>query len=510
MDRACYHITSPLIYRNLSLQISTRQKLLEDCSQLAEHPFCRKFLWHARCLKIQGRMPLLRNETQRPQSPGEYEPNSDAYDAEFGSVFSNDAPDGSVDEVRQAWYPLTVLIRDFSQIRDLIWVCKNQLPPCLFQELTRHHPSCRMEIRSFRLLSLGESILDPHERELIQSPCLHSISAKATLRDSYGKANYNDDAIFEVVGVAPNLKHVNVMKPRLAAAPNAYKNLGKKIPPWKGFVPPFETRRKGALASLAYPAPSDISVKDIHQWSQHTDLSQLRFFMLGMISDPLVFDLLRKINLTSLTALDVNLTPKRETRDSLLHSAEQCIKQLAPLRGLRVEGHLIPTLFDSVLQQHGPTLHRLALICDYGLVEQLSTISTTEIRKIETRCTDLEYLGISVQLARIQASEKWDLCDICPNLPHLRELALDITDRESEALDPSSTESYCKIWTFINEKKKGCALTRLLIYDFLSDVRQKQDSLQNIPQDGKLTKAWNVHRPASLYGEVTCIPTRSM
>lgn len=91
-----------------------------------------------------------------------------------------------------------------------------------------------MEIPSFRPLSLRDSITDSHERDLIQSPCLHSISVKTVPCDAFGKANYNRDAIFETVGLALNLQHANVVKADIAAAPYAEVTWERKRNPEKG------------------------------------------------------------------------------------------------------------------------------------------------------------------------------------------------------------------------------------------------------------------------------------
>lgn len=142
-------------------------------------------------------MPLRdENEERAPRSAENYEPaDTEEYEAEFGDIFATNPSDGSVDEVFKAWNPLAVVIQKCRHISDLIWVCRNQLPRCVFQTITQHHPSCRLELRSFRLLSLREPITDTHERDLIQSPCLHSISVKTVRCD--GKICSGDTIVFQ-------------------------------------------------------------------------------------------------------------------------------------------------------------------------------------------------------------------------------------------------------------------------------------------------------------------------
>lgn len=477
VNQTLYHASIPLLYRNLSLPISSRQKLQEDCAELEQHPFCKKFLAHSRCLKIWGRMPLRQNDphhVRRSQSVEEYEPGDiEEYEAEFGDVFAADPLDGSADEVSTAWHPLVVVIPKCRHITDLIWVCKNQVPQCVLQAITQYHPSCRLEIRSFRLLSLREPIFDPHERDLVQSPCLHSISVKIVGRDAYGKADYNAESIFKIVALAPNLKHLNLVQPRIAAAPNALRNLRRPRQPWKGFMPPLEISKKGALESLTYSGRSGMSLEHIQEWSAHTDLSKLRFLMLGEISDPRVFAYMTRIDFACLETLDITLSPTQETRDLVLESATSCIQRLEPLQGLRVEGYLTSAFLDKVLQRHGQSLRRLALLGQPGanVDSSLSKIRAAEILKIEMHCHALEYLAVSIPSFKIHDphSDPYDLCDICPSLPHLRELVLDI-ESPKPTLNTPSDGTIRQIWTLVNEKKVGLGLTRLAICNLSSVV----------------------------------------
>lgn len=138
VNKACYHATTPLLYRNLALLISSHQKLQEDCIKLEEQPFCKRFLTYDRCLKISGRMPLREeNEERAPRSVENYEPgDTEEYKAEFRDVFATDLSDESAKKVFKVWNPLAVVIQKCRHISDLIWVWTNQLPRCVFQAIT--------------------------------------------------------------------------------------------------------------------------------------------------------------------------------------------------------------------------------------------------------------------------------------------------------------------------------------------------------------------------------------
>lgn len=48
-------------------------------------------------------------------------------------------------------WDLLVLFRRLLGLRDLVWACGNQFPPCLLQVLHQRLPRCRLHIRAFRL-----------------------------------------------------------------------------------------------------------------------------------------------------------------------------------------------------------------------------------------------------------------------------------------------------------------------------------------------------------------------
>ncbi|KAL1981338.1 hypothetical protein VTN96DRAFT_2779 [Rasamsonia emersonii] len=473
VNKACYHAAVPFLYRNLALQISSRQKLREDSAELEENPFRKKFLIHARCLKVWGRMPLLAEEEDTAGSPSSdreelaAEPaHSEEYDAEFGGVFTVDLPDGSAEEVSEAWNPLALVIQKCKHITDLIWVCRNQLPPCLLQTIDQYHPSCRLDMRSFRLRSLGDSVTDPHELDLIRSPRLHSISVKTVGVDSNGNVDYNRSAIFQVVALAPNLRHLNIVRPRSGASPQLLRARNRPRVPWKGFVPPLKVSNKGALTSLTYFGNRGMKLDDIREWPKYTDLSKIRYLMLGDVSDPLVFGYMtQNVRFASLETLDMGLKPTTNNRDLLVSELESLMEHLEPLKEVRLAGYLTASVLDRILQRHGPTLRRLALHPYkhvYGPQPSLSTIRSEEVRKIESHCPLLEHLRISIPYPGVLAPDECDLSDVCPNLHRLRELALDVDNGRS---DLPLDEAARKIWDLIDKEKGGCRLSCLHIVD---------------------------------------------
>lgn len=469
MNRACYRATVPCLRRNFALKVSARQKLREDTAKLLQKGvFGDSFLTYVRCLKIWGRMPTLAEEDAREDdSDAELPGEEEEYDAEFGGVFVTDLPDGSAEEVEQVWSSLAVVIQKCKYITDLIWVCRNQLPPCLLHALDQCHPSCRLDLRTFRLRSLRDPVTNSHELDLIQSRHLHSISVKTVRRDSDGKVDYNMDAIFLVAALAPNLRHLNIVTPLPGASPQLLRALrggDTQRVPWKGFVPPLHATGRGALYSLAYVGLRGLSLEHIQSWPTYVCLSQLRYLNLGVVSDPRVLETLaQNVKLTSLIRFYVCLEPTRNNQRSLIYELGSVLERLQPLEEIGLAGSLSTSIFDKAIERHGQTLHRLAInpYQDmYGPKIWLDAIGPDEIRKMETDCPRLGHLKISIPYSTAAGAS--DISLFCPNVRHLRELTLSI-GRSEKGASPSQVAQ--RIWNLI-DKTQTVRLSRLVIVDF--------------------------------------------
>jgi hypothetical protein len=475
VSRACYEAAAPILHQKLPIQISSRQKIKDDVKNLVADSIRSQFLSHVRCLKLWGRMPLADEKSIAdggdsssfdPVELAEGMGNSEEYDAEFGGVFVRDLPDGPAEDVAEAWTPLASLIQKCTHLTDLVWVCWNQLPPCVLAAIHEHHPACRLHMRSFRLRSLAGAVTDTHELDLIRSPCLYSISVKTVIKDSDGKFDYNGSAILQVAALAPNLRHINIIAPRTASSPALRRTRGAHQEPWKGFVPPLEIRKRGSLTSLSYFGRRGMSVKDIEEWPNSVDMSKMRYLILGDVSDPLVFQhLTQNINFAPLELLDFGLSPTTMgSIDSLVSEAESLLENLDLLTAFRLSGHLAPSIFDKILQQHGPTIRRLTLnphASNSGNIKSpISAISSDEIRKVAAHCPALEYLSICIPNTGFLGQIEYAFSDVCPNLHHLRELELNVDLDLSDLLMEKAAR---KIWGLINKEMGGCPLNCLQI-----------------------------------------------
>lgn len=469
MNRACYRAGAPFLYRNVTIRITSRRKLHEKLAEFEENPLRRQVLVHARSLKLIGHMPLLAKEEG---GDGFYDPVEYAaevgslqeYYAELGDLFVEDPPDGSAEEVSNAWELLASMIEKCKNLTDLIWICWNQLPPCLLRVIHHYHPTCRLDVRSFRLRSLRDPVTDPHELDLIQSPCLYSISVKTFRSGTDGKFDYNSSAILQVVALAPNLRHLNIVTPCIASSPQLKRSYNRPWEPWKGFVPPLEVSKKGALTSLSYFGTRGMPLEAIQEWPKYTDLSKIRSLILGDVSDHLVFRYLAlNVTFVSLELLDFELNPTDVNRDWLVSESESFMEQLKPLTEVRVSGYLTSSILNKILQRHGRTMRRLTLNAHCGgkpMGPPIPRIRSDEILMVESHCPLLEFLSISISYTGDVAQDEYgedSLSNVCPNLRHLRKLELHIS---SELSNPKAAR---KIWELIDDEKGGCQLNCLQI-----------------------------------------------
>lgn len=285
-------------------------------------------------------------------------------------AFTYDEKDDGPAEVSRSWEPLTSLISQLKHLTELNYVCVNQFPPCLLEALHKHHPACRLNLNSFRFRSLREPKTDPYEMELISSPCLHSISVRHVTRDSNGHEDYNEDAIFQAVAIAPNLKHVKLLRciPERTAELHEVAHIPRQ--PWKGFVPPVKIDRVGNLTSLSFSRLMVTTEEKLEQWNQYTDLSKLRTLAFG---SPWRSDVLMKAAtmapFKSLERLSIYLEPSSQDNDFRL-ATEMFFESLNPLKTLRLHGKMDTSLVWKILERHGCALRELVLDpYGFGFVE---------------------------------------------------------------------------------------------------------------------------------------------
>lgn len=105
MNKTCYYAAIPLLYRDLAIYVSSREKLRRQCAEIENQSQGSNFLNYARHVKVFGRMPMLEEESD--PDPEEI-PYVEQHDAEFWTPLGGHLDDGTAEEVSTAWNPLAL------------------------------------------------------------------------------------------------------------------------------------------------------------------------------------------------------------------------------------------------------------------------------------------------------------------------------------------------------------------------------------------------------------------
>lgn len=89
----------------------------------------------------------------------------------------DNAPASAAFDSDHYWQPLADLITQLPGLADVVYRCPSQFPPCLLKAMHANKRPARLHLQMFKLRSAYDDsdTIDPYERDLITSPCLHSI-----------------------------------------------------------------------------------------------------------------------------------------------------------------------------------------------------------------------------------------------------------------------------------------------------------------------------------------------
>lgn len=346
------------------------------------------------------------------------------------------------DEDDRAWLPVANLISLTSHLSDLVYRPKHMLPPCILKVLHDQLSNCRLHIDWFRLKSLLEPSLDPHELAIVTSPCLYSIAAPYVFRDAGGVEDWNFDAHIRVVaGMAPNLKKVRSLLCR--ARPKSPKlsslSLMRRTPrdPWPGFYQYRNAPSRGALESLSLIGASSEHHMGIKPWTEATDFSCLRVLHLQCATGQMLSWAAENVSFRSLKELRLYMPHY----DKAISSCVEFLSVIPPLEKLDYSGEHGEVL-DCILKIHGPTLLKLSLDDDYQSLD-LSTV-----RKLQVTCPRLQSLDIFIK-RHLSDETEVSVYRALGKMRHLTELSIELdcgdfeipgqllfTQRQREGLDP--------------------------------------------------------------------------
>lgn len=239
---------------------------------------------------------------------------------------------------------------------------------------------------------------------LATSPCLHSIIVPYSSYDTYGRVDYNEEAVLQMVAVAaPRLKSVRVRHTHPGAS-WAYEDATRTPRPlWQGFfvAKPREssgpTNSKGRLQSLVLDCGGSMSSVQLTVWKNHTDFSQLRSLEirietrletlrnLTQMAEDGVFEFLHTL------ALSIS-SPTQLERPHMDEAASAMLQTLHPLKDLGLTGFFADRTFATVLHRHGETLRKLQFIPGRQpwMQVELYVISSHCIQELQKHCPNLQ------------------------------------------------------------------------------------------------------------------------
>jgi hypothetical protein len=320
-NKHCYCVASAFLYRTIAFKAHCPEQLAQD-AQRCEHLLRRDSAFrHVNRFIVHGRFQVTHNPVRGgcgEDCRGEVN-HVNQHPLEWqrmpcvklvGSLYDDEQTLGDLAPIPHhrrtsyqriypsdtCWRPLCRLVETLPALKDFMFACPNQFPPCLLETLHKHLASPRLHICVFALHSLADAELDPHDVALAGSPLLHRLWVRYDDTNGYnvrGIPNYHADAVMDMVtGVAPNLKEVRVLHD-YGDDEDEDGNLLPSPVAWKGF-PSMGEEGQQMLGSLRFleldgknwlddPPRRLLSKDDMRRWGKCTDFSVLNALKLRQL-----------------------------------------------------------------------------------------------------------------------------------------------------------------------------------------------------------------------------------
>ncbi|KAE8394882.1 hypothetical protein BDV23DRAFT_179268 [Aspergillus alliaceus] len=430
VNSTCYHAAVPFIYSQLSLQLTTSQRLRSTVDELVSHPLRQQYLTFARRLDLEGQIFRQPIDSDEEKKLLELEANywdefatrktdicsASELEPAYNELFRNDGSEELryyESKTSPSWSPLETLVTKFQHLVELNYSCINPFPPALLQALHQYHPLCKLNLNSFRFRSLNDPELDPYERDIICSPCLHGITIRHVSTKGGSLGDYNEEAAREIVRLAPNLRRIRLERcTHFITEHRDVREPGEGH--WNGFVPPIQPAKgmqKGNLTCLTIAGVKVGMNEDmLEKWSKATDFSNLQSLTMNYVFSPGTFFKAMEIGaFKSLQKLAIRLGVPCTTEDERLPT-EIFFESLPPLKTLRLWGVMNMPLLQTVLKRHGPSLQELkvhprkVMLNLFNVIDSMS-LTSSEISQIGESCPLVEQLDLIITRSRGNRSE---------------------------------------------------------------------------------------------------------
>ncbi|KAK6069381.1 hypothetical protein SCUP515_09086 [Seiridium cupressi] len=456
VNKQCCSIAAAQRFDRIKLEVRGTVELRQDIERWNSMLEVEGRARHVRKIKVVGYMPRRsRDERDRDPQLGEAEALAEEWrdEREYES-FEDDFVDpprrqilfnsslrplenGQAKHLHdESWQPLARFISTLPVLKDLVYSCLDQVPPCLLTSLHQHHPYSRLHVHTFSLRSLYQRKdnlhdIDPDEFMLATSPCLYAVALLSSPGyDTYGHVDYNHEALLAMVsGMAPGLRHVRVYKSTPGSSPELLEATRTSRPLWRGFFIDKETPEQppAPLESLVLDGEDHITSETLTEWNQHIDLSKL-----GSLKIPAAVNLDVLPTLVHMAAggkfgslhklsLEVHsIDPQGYSR--LDAEISQLFENIQSLAELEIAGYYGPKSFSAIMQHHGRSLYRLCLTSSSKHAQETIT-SLTKVEVIQQYCSNLRDLSLAIPRTKGDEQEV-AIYHTLGKFRHLRRLSL--------------------------------------------------------------------------------------
>ncbi|KAK0666623.1 hypothetical protein QBC41DRAFT_230201 [Cercophora samala] len=461
-SKQCHAIAGAYLFRRLTFNITTPTGLQKHTAKCIEILQRNHAFQHVRCVVLVGFYDEGFGMYERPDPPFPF--GRDEYRDEHVEMLWNTAPAPSLEwEVNNArlhgipdyskldwrrvpisntpaseaydmdepWDPMAKLISRLPGLREVIYQCPVQFPPCLLQALHNKMPQTipRLHLRTFELRVLNDTTtadtdLDPHELALITSPCVRRIwlmdinnrGRNATMDPK------KQDVFCRVMRnrvLVPNLDGVCLVEHQGFLPDNSSHNIVvtmlKKAAKEKTCI-----RLKELFLDCAY-------LNDITTLGNALDLSLLRVLHLTKMHQANALDALETSSLPMLRDLSIECTFSPVVLWDAYDKVRQFVRRFGNLESLRVRGWDWSMASFSAWSGDITPFETVRSLWLEG--EKEGEIASSIQSDLEIRCLGYIYPGVEVLSLPIRRS-KGDMNEvllyeaIARGFPKLKRLAL--------------------------------------------------------------------------------------
>ncbi|KAK0742145.1 hypothetical protein B0T21DRAFT_360694 [Apiosordaria backusii] len=420
-SKFCCQAAAPQRFARLRLTIRDKEKLCRDLDQLKRVLAVDNRFAHVRRVTLKGFL-LCGNDHIGPNAvdgrflanggwnevPQDDDGDSETEDIADLTYFAPDLPRYTAQrkqEQNEAWQPFADFLGQLPALRDFVYACTHQIPPCVLTALHQHHPKSRLHMHTFSLRSLYQDRdkvhdIDLDEFSLVTSPCLYSINVKYEPDSSRGETSYNREAVEWLVENSSSLREVRLHHSHPGNSLALQNAIRLPRPAWEGFfrqdspnksmdkrVP--EQLEKHPLESLVFRLEGfDTGLEHFGMWRRLRSLTHLRHLEISPCTSADVEDLVSMAannELCSLRDLVVYYGGSSNTLGSLLSA-------LPRLETLKLSGTIDETTIAGILNGPRPTLRKLQIYPDEN-----KPLSDYYVRQLVQCCPNLEDVRLRIR-----------------------------------------------------------------------------------------------------------------